>query len=271
MKKRFIDNLVGAVVTLVVTLGILLIALPLIYAGGMSIDARPYLGPFPPHDFSLRWYARFFSNDIYMRSLGASAIVSLIAAIAATTIGAAAAIASARLEANRRDAAALAMSAPQITPHVVLGFGLLMLFGGLGVQNGYVRLILGHVIITIPYVFRLASASLVGVPRSILEAASSLGARPRRILSQIVLPMIRTGLVVSFIFALAISLDDVAVAIFLTDANVTTLPVAMVSSMKSSFDLTIAAASMVLVLGAVVLLCLLNRFVSLDKILTGRS
>lgn len=271
MTKRSIDNFVGGVITLLVTLGLLTIVLPLIYAGAMSVDARPYLAPFPPHELSLQWYQRFFSSELYMRSLGASLTISLTAAIASTAVGAGAAIALSRLRGNSRDAVALAMSGPQITPHVVLGFGLLLLFSSIGLDNGYARLILGHIIITIPYVFRLASASLVGVPPSILDAASSLGARPRRILSQIVLPMIGTGLVVSFIFALAISLDDVAVAIFLTDASVTTLPVAMVGSMKSSFDLTIAAASMVLVLGTVILLCVLNRFVSLDKILTGRS
>ena len=267
--KRLVDRVAGLVIGALVLLGLAMVVGPLVYAGAMSLDARRYLGSFPPPALSLQWYERFFASDYYMLALVTSALVSFSAAAISTVIGAAAALGMAQLRRRAAGVVATSVAAPQLMPHVVLGFGLLLAFAWIGIGSAYVRLILAHVIITLPYVVRLVSAALLGVPPAMLEAALSLGARPVGVLSRIVLPLIRMGLFAAFVFALAVSLDDVAVSIFLTDPEAVTLPVALISNMKSSFDLTIAAASMMMVLLAAVIVFLLSRFIPLGDLLMG--
>ena len=67
-------------------------------------------------------------------------------------------------------------------------------------------------------------------------------------------------------FAFAFSLDDVAVSLFLVDPGSVTLPVALVSMMRANFDLTIAAASVLLMGFTVVLIFVLDRVVGLDTV-----
>ena len=79
------------------------------------------------------------------------------------------------------------------------------------------------------------------------------------------IPLARTSIVSGAIFAFAVSMDDVAVSIMLTDATTYTLPVALISSMRANFDLTIAAASVMLMLLTLALILILDRVVGLNR------
>ena len=81
-------------------------------------------------------------------------------------------------------------------------------------------------------------AGLAGIDRSLTEAALILGATERRAFWDVTFPLARTGIVSGAIFAFAVSMDDVAVSIMLTDATTYTLPIALISSMRANFDLT---------------------------------
>ncbi len=121
--------------------------------------------------------------------------------------------------------------------------------------------------ITLPYVVRTVLASLAGRDRRLTEAALVLGATERQAFWTITLPLIRSGMVTGAVFAFAVSLDDVAVSMFLTDPSTYTLPVALVSSMRASFDLSIAAAAVLLMAVTAFLIIVLERFVGFDRLL----
>ena len=142
-----------------------------------------------------------------------------------------------------------------------------MFFSLTGVYDGFWRLLGGHVIITVPYTIRTTIASLVGISPSLTEAALSLGAKERAAFWEITFPLARTGIIAGTIFAFAFSMDDVAVSLFLTDPKNYTLPVALISSMRANFDLTIAAAALFLVAFTVVLILVLDRLVGLDRMI----
>ena len=69
------------------------------------------------------------------------------------------------------------------------------------------------------------------------------------------------------VFAFAFSMDDVAVSLFLTSPDSYTLPVAMTSMMRTNFDLTIAAAAVVLMLFTVGLIFVLDWIVGIDRLI----
>jgi putative spermidine/putrescine transport system permease protein len=128
------------------------------------------------------------------------------------------------------------------------------------------RLLLGHVLLSIPYTTRIALASLIGIPRSFDEAARVLGANEWRAFWSVTFPLAKTGIVSGFIIAVAFSLDDVAISAFLGDSDHYTFSISLLSNMRANFDLTTAAASSLLIGFTVLLVFAIDRFAGVDKV-----
>ena len=94
-----------------------------------------------------------------------------------------------------------------------------------------------------------------------------LGATDRQAFWSVTLPLIRTGIITGAIFTFAISMDDVSVSLFLSDPSATTLPVTLISNMRAAFDLSIAAAAVLLMGLTVVLILVLDRWAGFDRVL----
>ena len=183
------------------------------------------------------------------------------------TPGSAGYVALERVTFSAKDALVSFFLSPLLVPPVVVGFALLLFLAHLGLINGFARLLCGHVIITVPYTIRATLAGLAGLDKSLTEAALILGATERRAFWDITFPLARTSIASGAIFAFAVSVDDVAVSIMLTDAHTYTLPVALISSMRANFDLSIAAASVMLMVVTLALITLLERFVGLNRVI----
>ena len=265
--KRQADDLGYMLVLAVVGLTVLFLVAPIIVAAAMSFDSRTYLGPFPPPGLSLQWYERFFTDKYFLRGLQTSLILAVVAASISTVVGVLTAVVIDRYEFKGKEAMTTFFLSPLVVPAVVVGFALLMFFSLTGVYDGFWRLLGGHVIITVPYTIRTTIAGLVGISPSLTEAALSLGAKERAAFWEITFPLAKTGIIAGTIFAFAFSMDDVAVSLFLTDPKNYTLPVALISSMRADFDLTIAAAALFLVGLTLVLILVLDRLVGLDRMI----
>ncbi|QIB35224.1 ABC transporter permease [Ancylobacter pratisalsi] len=270
MNKRLADALFEAAYLSLITLFIAFSVIPVLVALVLSFDARGFIGPFPPTQFSLRWYERFLADDYYHAGLVTSLIVAITATLIATFAGTLAAIALSRATFRGRGALQAALLSPLVVPNVVLGFGMLIFAARLGIVDGMTRLIMGHVLITFPYVMRTTAASLVGIKASYYEAALSLGARPWKAIAQVTLPLARTGILAGAVFGFVTSFDDVGISLFLTDAFTYTLPVAILAQMRANLDLTIAALSVIFILATVLLIVLLDRLAGLDAVV-GRG
>ena len=269
MLQRYVDNFGAWAVFGTIALTVIFLIAPIIVSILMSFDARGYLGRFPPTEFSFQWYARFFSDTYYLTGLRTSLIIAVIAATVSTCAGVCAAIVLDRYEFPGKQALETIFLSPLVIPAVVIGFSLLLFFALLGVFQGYPRLLAGHIIITFPYAVRTTLAGLTGIRKNLTEAAMTLGANERQAFWDVTFPLARTGMVAGAVFAFAFSMDDVAVSLFLTSPDTYTLPVAMVSMMRTNFDLTIAAASVVLMLFTIVLIFVLDAIVGLERVIGG--
>ena len=265
--KRLADRIAGLLFGAIAILALAFLIVPSLVAVILSFDARDYLGPFPPQAFSLRWYRALQENDAYWDGLTVSLQIGVLATIVSLVAGGMAALALDRYAWPGRDAIEAALLSPKFVPTVVIGFALLGLLSALGLRDGWWRLLMGHVVITLPFTVRSTLAALVGVRPSLLEAAQSLGASPLRALADIVLPLARTGLASSALFAFVLSFDEVAVSLFLSDPFTTTLPVALVAEMRANLNLTVASVSTLFGLLTLVLILILDRLVGLDRIL----
>ncbi|MGO8068458.1 ABC transporter permease [Rhizobium leguminosarum] len=260
------DRIAASLAYGVIGLGLAFLAIPLVITCLMAFDARTYLGPMPPPALSLHWFERLVSQADILASLRTSLILAVLTTVLSVTIGTAAAVGLARGNFPGKAALTSAFLSPLIVPPVVIGFGLLLFLSKAGITNGMARLLLGHVIVTLPYCIRTSLASLLGSDQRLTEAAMVLGATERQAFWTITLPLMRTGVVTGAIFAFAISMDDVSISLFLSDPSATTLPVTLVSNMRAAFDLTIAAAAVVLIAVTALLIVVLDRVVGFDTV-----
>ena len=266
-RRRAADNIATGAARGIVAVALVFLIVPLLVTVLMAFDARNYLGPLPPPALSWHWFVRCLSQESLKSGLRTSLALAVMAAAISSCAGAAAAVALHRATIFGRDVLLALFLSPLIVPPVVIGFSLLLALSKAGVSDGFARLLCGHVIITLPYTIRAALASLAGQDPRLIEAALVLGATERQAFWSVTLPLIRTGIITGAVFAFAVSLDDVAVSTFLTDPSTVTLPVALVSAMRASFDLTIAAAAVMLMAVTAILMVVLDRAVGFNRLI----
>ena len=153
-RQRVADDVARAIVVGVIVFSMLLLLLPLALTVSMSFDARDYLGVFPPPALSTRWYAKFFSDPYLLNGLKTSLQLAALTAVAATALGLSAAVALERLPRRYSQTLMAVFLSPLVVPGVVLGFALLIFYARVGVENTFLRLLAGHVLITFPYAIR---------------------------------------------------------------------------------------------------------------------
>jgi putative spermidine/putrescine transport system permease protein len=265
--RAFTDEVAGLAFRLLLAIAVLFLLLPIVVAIVLSLDDRQFLGTFPPTQYSLRWYRSFIENPAYLDGLFISLRLAALSALIATAAGACAAYALAESRWRGRDIIETLFLSPKFVPTVVIGFSILGFCAAIQVYDAFTRLVMGHVIITIPFTVRATLASLVGIRRSLVEAAISLGAPPWRAFLDITLPLARTGIVAGALIAFVLSFDEVAVSLFLADAFSQTLPIVLVSEMRANLNLTVAAVATAFAAITLVIVIFLERFIGLDSII----
>lgn len=236
------------IIMLLITLPILVI-IPLSFSSQITFT-------FPPPSYSTKWYTAFFENTQWMDGLGRSLTVALLTAIVATVIGTMAAMAVQRLEFPGKKIFTNLIVAPMVIPVVVVGIAMYHTFSLYKLTNTITGLVLAHSILAIPMVFVTISASLKGMDRNLELAAASLGSTPIGVFFKVTLPLMKSAIIASALFAFITSLDEVVVSIFIAGASTKTLPIVMWENMRTQVDPTIAAASTLLIVGTIVLFSL---------------
>ncbi|MSP03908.1 MAG: ABC transporter permease [Acetobacteraceae bacterium] len=230
-----------------------------------SLTASDYV-VFPPPGFSLKWYQEAARREEFQQaallSLGVALAVSLLSSLLGTCV----ALALVRHHFFGRTALQALFMAPLSLPGIVFGLALLQFLAAYALPRDMIAITVGHVIITLPFAVRFITVALAGIPPVLERAAQSLGADGWSIFWRVTLPMIRPGFVASLVFAFILSFDDVAVALFLTTPNSTTLPVRIYVYIDQNYDPLITAVSAVVVLAAFFVLAVMERTMGIGKL-----
>lgn len=218
--------------------------------------------------FSLKWYRTLFADKAMFQALGNSLILGLSASLAAGVVGTLGAVGFDRVRPRSRRVIEYLTSLPLMTPEIILGMVFMAFFGMLGIPFGMGTLILSHTTFCIPYVFMLVQARLVGMDRSLAEAARDLGAGERQVFFTITLPLLLPAIVSGMLLSFAMSLDDVIISLFVTGVNVSTLPIKVYTALKTGVTPEINALC-TLLLAATLLLVGLSMLWGKISRLTG--
>jgi putative spermidine/putrescine transport system permease protein len=148
----------------------------------------------------------------------------------------------------------------------VTGIGLVLWFSQVGGVPAWLRLLLGHLIITLPYVIITVTASLETLDRRLEEAAMNLGASRATTFFLITLPGIRSGVLAGAIFAWLTSFSNFTVTFFLFSGEVQPLPPWLYQVMQYFIDPSIAALSTCVLLLTLSVLLMVNRLLALGRV-----
>lgn len=198
--------------------------------------------------FSTRWYAALLDNQQLVESAWTSLRVALASATLATLLGALAALALSRFGRFRTRTAFVSMLyAPLVTPEVVIGLALLLLFVSLEMERGFWTIVIAHTTLGMSFVTVVVYARLAAFDRTLEDAAMDLGASPISAFVYVTLPLIAPAIVAGFLLAFTISLDDFVLASFTSGPGSTTLPMRIYSQVRLGVTPEVNAISTLLI------------------------
>ncbi|MGC2774997.1 MAG: ABC transporter permease [Bradyrhizobium sp.] len=227
-----------------------------------ALNPTPFI-QFPPVGVSLRWFEKFFASRDFMHALAFSLEVAVMTTVAATVLGASAALAIARGNLPGSRLIVATMLSPLMLPAILTGLALFQSYVLLDVGRPVWGLVAGHTLVTIPYVVRTTLAVLHNFDVRLEEAAQNLGASPSRTFFEVTLPLVKPGVLAGAIFAFIVSFDQFPVSLFLVAPGSETLPITLFNYLKFDLDGTIGAASVVSILLAFIVVIALDRTVGL--------
>jgi putative spermidine/putrescine transport system permease protein len=220
---------------------------------------------FPPDGLSLQWYAALLDADQMQRAAWNSLVIAFWTTVIAVVFGTAAALAIARSRSPWLRAADTLFMSPLLLPALAFGFAALIFINKLGFTPNIPFLVLGHVIVCVPFVLRTTLASLSQLDPGLLEASESLGAGRLMTFRRVTLPLISSGVGAGAFLAFMASFDNVPVSLFLAGERTEVLPIHLWQQIETNLDVRTAAASGLIVMATLLLMALAERFAGLTR------
>jgi spermidine/putrescine transport system permease protein len=205
-------------------------------------------GGFPLTGFRLRWYEKLLSNEQVLTAFRTSGWIAVVVAMATTLLGVVTALALVRFDFRGKQTISTLVLLPALVPETILGVGLLVLIKAVNQPRSLGLLILGHILLTLPYVVLIVQGRMVGIRRTFEEAALSLGASRVSTFREITLPLLIPAVMASLFLAFTISFDNTSASLFWRPAGVETMPTQILSMLKVSISPEINALGAVMIL-----------------------
>ncbi|HSV83489.1 MAG TPA: ABC transporter permease [Ramlibacter sp.] len=235
----------------------------------MSLNAGEVLS-FPPQGLSLRWFGALWDNEAFRRAMATSLLLAGTATLVSSMVGTAAALYVVRFGGRAREGLRLLLMLPLMLPEILTAIALLFFLYATGIGTKTTAgLVIGHVLVTLPYVFTNVASALYNQDPSLEQAARSLGASPWRAFLRVTLPLAKPGIITGALFAFVISFDLFNMSLLLKGIGMTTLPLQLFDYLRWDFDPTAAAVSTVSIVLTLAVVVWVDRAVGLRSLRFG--
>lgn len=260
----------------------ILIIIPLSFNATDFFTFTPEMLQLKPEGYSLKHYQDFLTNSDWQNAMRNSLKIAPVATIIAVVLGTIAAIGLSQSHVPFRRAIMATLISPMIVPLIISATGMYFFYARLGNfmvdsmgMNAnvveYIKIVLAHAALGIPFVIITVTATLVGFDRSLTRAAASMGAGPVRTFFKVQMPLIIPGVISGALFAFITSFDEVVVVMFVGSAKNKTLPWQMFTGLREQISPTILAVATILVVLSVMLLVTLELLRRRSERLRGMS
>lgn len=214
---------------------------------------------FPIESFSMKWFAKVFQLKSFRTSFLTSFEISILATVIALLLGVPAAYALAKSGMKGKQLIKSIFLSPAIVPGIVVGFALYQFIVLTMRVPMFYGLLIGHFMITFPYVIRIVGASLEQFDYSVEEAAWSLGCGKIQAFLKVVLPNITSGISAAFMLGFINSFNNIPVSMFLSGPGVSAFPATLMGYIEYNYDPTVSAVSVLLMLCTVIIMVIVDK------------
>ncbi len=208
--------------------------------------------------FTLDWYTKMFNDAGIQQAFMYTILIAVISSLGATAIGTFAAMGIHKMRGWQKKFVLYVTYIPLLSPDIVIGISLMMLFSVIKLPFGLPTLIISHITFCIPYVILSVMPRLQQMDYNLYEAALDLGATPSYAFKKVILPEIMPGVIAGTFIAFTLSIDDFVVSFFNKGAGVDTLPIKIYSMARKGVNPTINAISTLMFTTIIVILVFSN-------------
>jgi len=251
--------------------------LPIIVIMPLSFNAEPFFTftegmlSLDPDAYSMRWYQEIVDDQKWRIAIRNSFVVGVAAALIATTLGTLAAVGLASPWMPYKRLITALLLSPMIVPLIIIAAGMFFFYTQFNLVGTFAGLIIAHAALGVPFVIITVTATLSGFDRSLFVAGLSLGASPLKVFWDVVIPLIRPGVISGGLFAFVTSFDEVVLVLFLAGPEQRTIPRQMFSGLREQINPTILAVATLLVVLSAALLFTLEALRRRSARLSGSS
>ncbi len=218
----------------IIILVLLFMYLPILVLALYSFTDSANIGAI--HAFSVKNYVTLFTTPELISMIAGSVLLAVGSAVIATILGTTGAIGAFYSKQKTNTAVSVLNQVPVVNADVVTGFSICILIVVVfGVsKDTYIPLVIGHVVLSAPFVYLAVVPKLKQMDPSLYEAALDLGATPGYAIVKVIIPQIASGIASGFIMAVTLSLDDYFVATYTKPATFDTISTYVVNATKGS-------------------------------------
>lgn len=198
---------------------LLILYLPILVIIAFSFTEATNIGTWTGFSFNL--FVKLFQSKEIMIALGNTLLIALISAAISTVLGTLGAIGTYYSKLKTRRLIENVTQIPVVNAEIVMALSLVVMFVFLGsyVFRGaslfsFWTLLIGHIVLSLPFVYLNVKPKLQQMDPSLYEAALDLGATPTYALNKIILPSIMPGVLSGFLLSITLSLDDFIITAF---------------------------------------------------------
>lgn len=182
--------------------------------------------------FTWKWYEKVLENDALLESALNSLSIATLSSLGATLLGTLGAVALFRYHFKGKRLLKSLVYILILSPEIVMGIALLILFVLVGLSLGFFSLLIAHITFCLPFVVVTVLSRLSGFDYRIIEAAKDLGASGWQTFWKVILPPIMPSIIAGFLLSFTLSLDDVIISFFVSGVEFEILPVKIFSMVR---------------------------------------
>ena len=173
--------------------------------------------------FSMNLYRKLFLNTELVNAVINTLIIALCSAIVSTILGTLGALGAHYSKKRTRKLIESMTQLPVVNAEIVMALSLAVLVVSLAWSFSFLTLLIGHVVLTIPFVYLNVKPKLTQMDPFTYEAALDLGAKPGYALYKVILPEILPGIISGFMISITLSLDDFVITQYLKEPSFSTI------------------------------------------------
>ena len=212
--------------------------------------------------FTFKWYVQLFRDDNIMNALWNTVIIAILASVFATILGTAAAIGISNFKGKKRMLIQNASNIPIISPDIVMGVSLMLLFTTLGVifnfEMGFFTVLISHICFCVPFVVLNVMPRIKRMDQSIYDAALDLGCNQWQAFYKVIIHELMPGIVSGLLMSFTYSLDDFIITYFTRGAKFQNLSIEIYSMTHRRISPKINALSALLFLAVLIVMVVIN-------------